>query len=295
MTPGERIKAAKPGERFKFAADEPLGAVSLTRTSRDLTIEGGVYDRLYLAGSGHRIIGARVQQVPADKEHKSVAISFGTGAGGAVFDGLTARGSTDSDGHPTGYGLAAVADTTIRASSLLGFWACVILNKGAGVSVDDCELGESRRSPLLGVPGHRNAFTRLRIHTLLPRDYSGSGDHGNFIGFWTAGQDVDDLLLDTITCEQRDGWPVMGVSLYCRGDRSGWWVRPVLRNICITTQHIRGLTFEQSRDAVLERLASFATRDPLGLPKPPRVQYAPRMYLTGAENPTLRDVWMERG
>lgn len=295
MTPAERIKAAKPGERFRFAADEPLGAVSLARASRGLIIEGGVYDSLKLWGSDHRILGATVRQVAAEKEHKTPAISFVSGSGGAVFDGLTARGARDAEGFANGYGLAAVGGTVVRASTLLGFWAAVVLNKGDDVSLDDCELGDTRRSPLLGTPGHRNRFTRLRIHSLNPKNYGGTGDHGNFIGLWNASEDVEDLLLDTITCEQRDGWPVMGISLYCRGDKSGTWVRPVLRDISITSQHTTGMTIDRSRGAVLERLASWATRDPRGLPKPPRVQWAPRLFLHNATNPTLRDVWMVRG
>jgi hypothetical protein len=295
MTPAQAIAAAKPGAVLIFAADEPLGAVKLGAKQTGVTVRGGVAESLLIYGAGHRFEGLRVEQAELGDATKTACIRVV--AQGIAFDGLMASGSLDTEGSPNGYGLvldSRSADITIINSKITDFWSALVIAKNDDVRVDNCELGRTRRSPLLGSPGNDNRFTRLMLHTVLPKNYGGDGDHGNFVGLWTDGQDVRDFLLDTVTCEQRDGHPVMGISMYCKGDRSGWWVRPTLRDIVVISQHTQGLTLSQSRGALLERIASFATRDPRGLPKPPREQFAPRAFLKGAEALTMRDMWMQR-
>ncbi len=294
MTPAEAIAAAQPGEVLAFAADEPLGAVKLGTKQTGVTVKGGIVDSLLVYGAGHRFAGVTVRQPLLGKTTTAACVRV---VGRDIaFEGLDAEGSRDPEGYPTGYGL--VLDSrceriSVTGSKVTGFWACMVLGENADTLIDDCEMGRSRRSILLGAPGHRSRLSRLKLHTITPKDYGGTGDHGNFIGFWTADRDIHDVVLDTITCEQRDGWPVMGVSMYCKGNRTGWWENPTLRNIAITSQHTQGITLSQSRGAVLDKLASWATRDPRGLPKPPREQIAPCIFLTGAERPMLTDVWMQ--
>jgi hypothetical protein len=293
MTPAQAIAAAKPGDVLTFASDEPIGAVKLGTKQAGVTVKGGVADSLTVYGAEHRFIGMKVRQAALGAAVKTGCVRVI--AQDVVFDGLDAEGSRDTEGYPNGYGVlldSRSSGVTLTASKVTGFWSCVVLDRNDKVTVDDCELGRSRRSPLLGVPGNGNRFSRLKVHTVTPKDYGGDGDHGNFIGFWTYGRDVEDVVLDTITCEQRDGWPVMGISMYCKGDKTGWWVRPTLRNIVIISQHTQGITLSQSRDATLDRLASFATRDPRGLPRPPKVQFAPMLFLKGDVGTVKRDVWM---
>jgi hypothetical protein len=295
MTVADAIASASPGSVFVFDPDHYLGAVRLNPSQTNIKIRGGVVDSLTVYGSGHRFEGLKVRQPQLGAAVKTGCVRVI--GGDIVFDGLDAEGSRDTEGYPNGYGVlldSRSSGVTLTASKVTGFWSCVVLDRNDKVTIDDCELGRSRRSPLLGVPGNGNRFSRLKVHTVTPKAYGGDGDHGNFVGFWTNDRDVNDLVLDTVTCEQRDGWPVMGVSMYCKGNRTGWWVNPTLRNIAITSQHTQGLTLTQSRGAVLERLASWATRDPRGLPKPPRVQVAPMLFLRDAEGATLKDVWMEK-
>lgn len=293
MTPAQAIAAAKPGDVLTFAADEPLGAVKLGTKQAAVTVRGGVADSLLVYGGGHRFLGLKVRQ-PALLSTTSAAC-MRVVAKDVVFEGLDAEGSRDAEGFANGYGLVLdgrCERISVTGSRVTGFWACMVLGENPDTLIDDCEMGRSRRSILLGCPGHRSRLSRLKLHTIEPKNYGGAGDHGNFIGFWTADRDIEDLVLDTITCEQRDGWPVMGVSMYCKGNRMGWWIRPTLRNIVVTSQHTQGITLSQSRGAQLERLFSFATRDPRGLPKPPKVQFAPMLFLRDCQGSARKDVLM---
>lgn len=293
MTPAQAIGSAKPGDVLTFADDEPVGAVKLGTKQTRVTVRGGVADSLTVYGAEHRFIGLKVRQPVLGASTTAACIRVI--AKNVAFDGLDAEGSRDLEGYPNGYGLvldSRSANISVVGSKVTGFWAGVVLGENPDTLLDDCEFGRTRRSIILGVPGHQSRLSRLRLHTINPKDYGGPGDHGCFIGLWTFDRDIEDVVLDTITCEQRDGHPVMGVSMYCKGNRTGWWVRPTLRDIVIISQHTQGITLSQSRDAVLERLASFATRDPRGLPARPKVQFAPMLFLKGDVGTVKRDVWM---
>lgn len=142
--------------------------------------------------------------------------------GGPAVSGVpitaTALDSTGNViGLPTGYGVAVqdCKDVTIAGNDVSQFYRGVVPGNSDGITISGNVIHHMRTSPITG-GGNRNVtIERNHLHTSTPWNYSGAGDHGDYIHLWTvAGKPaIGGIVIRDNFLDQGAGQAMLGIYL----------------------------------------------------------------------------------
>ena len=164
-----RLTAADP-------ADPPRFSALLVRGSRNIQLEGLVFDYTYRPGDAAELRPFRIEG------------SGNVTLRGLVFDGdLAGEGDDAARGAPTAFGLSirGVGGLTLADSTIRGFLRGLVVSQSRDVTVRGNDLWGMRSDGMDYAEVQRVVIEGNRIRDFAPR-HPDSRDHPDMIQFWTA-------------------------------------------------------------------------------------------------------------
>lgn len=125
-------------------------------------------------------------------------------------------------GLPNGQGIRIVSSSNVRLENndVSEFYRGIILNLSENVEIVGNEVHHTRASTLAGGGNSDVLVEGNYFHSAQPWKYGAAGDHGDYVFFWTDGNQIEpsnNIVIRNNVIDQGDGDPMLGIIL---GDRS---------------------------------------------------------------------------
>lgn len=216
---------------------------------------------------GVHFFGLKVDMVPTMETlaHSSavlfldsddVAFVGGSIHGGVAINGVDPAapvGTRDKTGNVLGArtGRGVTIQNTTRAvvthTEIFDFMKGVVLSRaGRGLVVSDNDIHHTRTGMISGTIVGDAEIDRNHVWSSNPHNFSGAGDHADFIHIWTENGQVeptDNLSVCDNFAEQGDGTPILGIYLDDNGQGVGFKNARIDQNL-IHNANFQGLRLE---------------------------------------------------
>lgn len=184
--------------------------------------------------------------------------------GGLAVNGVDASATKlDTSGNvlgfPTGRAVTVSnsSDIVIKNNEISTFHKGVVLSKSAGVLIEGNEIHNLRTTPISGGGVNDVTVAKNHLHDLHPWNLGGTGDHGDFVHFWTVpgqnGPTTRVVVVDNYM-DQARGQALLGV--YLDDNRNGIGFNSVrIENNAIINSNNQAIRLENVRGTVVGNLA----------------------------------------
>lgn len=178
-------------------------------------------------------------------------------------------------GYPTARGIQIDASTevAVQGGSVRTFANGVLLYRSKGVNLLDLDVSDVRFHHICGATVEDVVIERHHLAFARPWKWSGPGDHGDFIHFWTeAGQPpIRGLKIRDGLIDQAGGFPIMGIFLEdrhaaTRGDGSFGYPDLEIRGETILGGNSQGILLMTAQGVVADNLLLQTSGDPKAAP-----------------------------
>jgi Ca2+-binding RTX toxin-like protein len=277
------LSSAKSGDTISLSGGN-YGDFSLSglKFASDVTIKSAdpgnvaAFHSLSVTGSsGINFVGVNIDMTPtmttyayssAFRISGSSDISFSGGkiAGGAAVNGVSPDapvGASDSSGnvlgHYTGRGVTIEksSSVTIENTEISQLMKGIVLSHVDGLKLVGNEIHHTRTGMISGGDVSNALIDGNNIYSSNPHNFSGAGDHADFIHLWTSasGQDgpSENIVITNNLIKQGDGQAILGIYLDDNGLGVGF-KNAVISDNAILNGNFQGLRLENVFDSIVQ-------------------------------------------
>lgn len=276
------LSAAKGGDTISLASGD-YGDVTLNnlKFASDVVIKSADPDAAasfhsisVVGSSGISFVGVNIDMTPTATTYafssalrisSSSEISFRDGKieGGPAVNGVSQDapvGTSDSTGNIlglyTGRGATIEKSTgiTIENTEMSQLMKGVVLSKVDGLQLLNNEIHHTRTGMISGGDVSNAVIDGNNLYSSNPHNFSGAGDHADFIHIWTAasGQDgaSENIVITNNLIEQADGQAILGIYLDDNTNGLGFKNVDISDNV-ILNGNFQGLRLENVFDSTV--------------------------------------------
>lgn len=200
---------------------------------------------------------------PALRINTSSDISFTGGkiVGGPAINGVSPDapvGTSDSTGNVlglyTGRGVSIEksSDVTIANSDISALMKGVVLTEVTGLKVSGNAIHDTRTGMVTGVDVSNAVIENNNIYSSNPHNFSGAGDHADFIHLWTElsrqTSASENIVIRGNMIEQGDGQAILGIYLDDNGNGLGFKNVDISQNVILNGNY-QGMRLENVFDS----------------------------------------------
>ena len=256
-----------PGFHFNFSGNVTIKAADPNNPP--------VFDTIFMQGVSNVTLSGLTVKMPAtDTSVSHDAAVRVDGSSNIVLDNMTLTGSPAINGidasspvgtaNPTGtiqglpFGDAVsinnVQNITVSNSDISYFEAGIRTSNVDGFNVLNNEIYDIRQTPIGGGNTSNVLIDGNHVHDMIPWNYGGKGDHGDYVHFWTRPNHQttpnDNIVVTNNFFDQGDGHGIIGVYIDDNGNGIGSTNVTVSNNI-ILTSNLTGVRFENVHGATI--------------------------------------------
>ena len=247
-------------------------ASGVTITSADAGAPASFHSLNIVGSKGLDFSGVNIDFTPtmttyafssALRINTSSDISFTGGkiVGGPAINGVSPDapvGTSDSTGNVlglyTGRGVSIEksSDVTIANSDISALMKGVVLTEVTGLKVSGNAIHDTRTGMVTGVDVSNAVIENNNIYSSNPHNFSGAGDHADFIHLWTElsrqTSASENIVIRGNMIEQGDGQAILGIYLDDNGNGLGFKNVDISQNVILNGNY-QGMRLENVFDS----------------------------------------------
>lgn len=224
--------------------------------------------------------------------YQSSGISFtnSTLAGGPAVNGVPITATTlDSTqnviGLPTGRGIFVFnsSDVTIAGNDIQQFHKGVLMANATGITIASNDIHDLRTTPISGSNVKDVTIADNHLHDSTPWNFSGAGDHGDYIHLWTDPDYPvanDDIVIRNNFIEQGAGTALLGIYLDDNTNNIGFTHVEIAGNVVVNNN---------SQAVRLENVDGIVSQNVLLKASATTTQVNPSVYAMDDSHVTITD------